>query len=84
MLDLNEKYIVNKQQKTVAVQLDIETFRRMEEVLEDYALGQYMQQAENDNLNVDDAKKFYKQLTKKNCEGCLLALFEVFRRAPRT
>ena len=28
MLDLNEKYIVNKQQKRVAVQLDIKTFKR--------------------------------------------------------
>ena len=27
MLDLKEKYIVNKQQKRVAVQLDIKTFQ---------------------------------------------------------
>jgi hypothetical protein len=65
MLDLNEKYIVDKQQKPVAVQLDIETFKKIEEVLEDYALGQYMQQSDNDNLNIDEAKKFYKKLTKK-------------------
>jgi hypothetical protein len=65
MLDLKEKYIVNKQQKAVAVQLDIKTFKRIEEVLEDYALAQYMKQSDNDNLNIDEAKAFYKKLLKK-------------------
>ncbi len=66
MLDLKEKYIVNKQQKQVAVQLDIKTFKRIEEVLEDYALAQYMKESKNDEkLNIDEAKSFYKKLTKK-------------------
>ena len=66
MLDLKEKYIVNKQQKRVAVQLDIKTFKRIEEVLEDYALAQYMKESNNDEkLNIDQAKAFYKKLVKK-------------------
>ena len=66
MLDLKEKYIVNKQQKQVAVQLDIKTFKRIEEVLEDYALAQYMKETKNDEkLNIDEAKAFYKKLVKK-------------------
>ncbi len=65
MLDLNEKYIVDKEQKPIAVQLDIETFKKIEEVLEDYALGQYMQQSDNENLGIDEAKEFYKKLTKE-------------------
>ncbi len=65
MLDLNEKYIVDKEQKPIAVQLDIETFKKIEEVLEDYALGQYMQQSDNENLDIDEAKEFYKKLTKE-------------------
>ncbi len=65
MLDLKEKYIVNKQNKPVAVQLDIKTFKRIEEVLEDYALAQYMKQSINDEkLNIDKAKAFYKKLKK--------------------
>jgi hypothetical protein len=65
MLDLNEKYIVNKQNKPVAVQLDIKTFKRLEDVLEDYALAQYMQQAaEDDKLNLEEAKSFYKKIKK--------------------
>jgi hypothetical protein len=66
MLDLKEKYIINKQQKTVAVQLDIKTFKRIEEVLEDYALAQYIKKTKNaDKLNMDEAKTFYNKLVKK-------------------
>jgi hypothetical protein len=66
MLDLKEKYIINKNQKPVAVQLDIKTFKRIEEVLEDYALAQYMKEAKSDEkLNIGEAKTFYKKLAKK-------------------
>ncbi len=66
MLDLKEKYIINKNQKPVAVQLDIKTFKRIEEVLEDCALAQYMKETKNDEkLNIYEAKTFYKKLVKK-------------------
>jgi hypothetical protein len=66
MLDLNEKYIVNKKQKPVAVQLDIKTFKRLEEVLEDYALAQYMRKAKKEKkLSLSQAKTFYNKLIKK-------------------
>ncbi len=65
MLDLNEKYIVNKKNKPIAVQLDIKTFKRLEEILEDYALAQYMNQTINDDkLNLEEAKAYYKELKK--------------------
>ncbi len=66
MLDLQEKYIIDKNNKPVAVQLDIKTFERLEEVLENYALAQYMKETEGDDkLNVEEAKTFYKKLLKK-------------------
>ncbi len=66
MIDFKETYIINKQQKPVAVQLDIKTFKRIEEVLEDYALAQYMKQSKKEEkLNLADAKIFYKKLVKK-------------------
>ena len=66
MLDLKEKYIINKQQKQIAVQLDIKTFKRLEEVLEDYALAQYMIEAEHDDkLSLNEAQAMYKKLKKK-------------------
>lgn len=63
MLDLKEKYIINKQQKPIAVQLDIKTFKKIEEVLEDYALGQYMEETETDQkFTFEEAKEYYKKL----------------------
>lgn len=65
MLELNEKYIVNRQQKKIAVQLDIKTFKRIEEVLEDYALGQYMDETkEDEKLTLKEAKVQYQKLKK--------------------
>lgn len=66
MLDLKEKYIINKQQEPVAVQLDIKTFRKIEEVLEDYALAKYMDETENDEkFTRSEAKRYYKNLLSK-------------------
>jgi hypothetical protein len=66
MLDLNEKYIVDKKQKAIAVQLDIKTFKRLEEVLEDYALAQYMKNARKEaRLDLGQAKTYYRRLIKK-------------------
>ena len=65
MLDLNEKYIVNRQQKKIAVQLDIKTFKKIEEVLEDYGLGQYMDEVKNDEkFTLEKAKAHYEKLKK--------------------
>ncbi|MEP6950522.1 MAG: hypothetical protein ABI863_14655 [Ginsengibacter sp.] len=48
------------------MQLDIKTFKRIEEVLENYALVQYMKESNKDEkLNIDEAKTFYKKLVKK-------------------
>lgn len=72
MLILKEKYIVNKQQKPIAVQLDIKTFKRIEEVLEDYALGQYMKVTKGDKkFRLDKARGVYKKL-KKNYRTFIL------------
>ncbi|SFQ48650.1 hypothetical protein [Parafilimonas terrae] len=66
MLDLNEKYIINKEQEPIAVQLDIKVFKRLEEVLEDYALAQYMKETDTEEkLTLNEAKAYYKKLKKK-------------------
>ncbi len=66
MIDLKEKYIVDKKQRPVAVQIDIKTFRQIEEVLEDYALVQYMKQTDSEEkLTLEEAQSLYKKLPKK-------------------
>jgi RelB Antitoxin alpha helical domain len=65
MLNLNEKYILNKQQKKVAVQLDLKTFKKIEDVLEDYALGQYIEASmQEDKMTLEEAKSAYKKIKK--------------------
>ncbi len=49
--------------KLVAVQIDIETLAKIEQLLEDYALGQLIAKVEKDEaLSLETAKAYYKQL----------------------
>ncbi len=65
MEGIKKKYIVDDDQKKIAVQIDIADFEKIEQILEDYALGQLIE--ENDpaeNLDLEAAKKYYDHLDK--------------------
>ena len=65
MESINKRYIVDEQNKKIAVQIPIDTFEKIEEILEDYALVQLMKENENEEtLNVGEAKSYYDQLEK--------------------
>lgn len=65
METLKKKYIIDDQNRKVAVQLDIRTFRKIEDILENYALYQLMKENENGEiLNLEQAKSFYSKLDK--------------------
>ncbi len=65
MEPFKKQYIVDEQNRRVAVQIDIETFEKMEDLLEDYALYELMQQASDDEaLNLNEARAFYDALPK--------------------
>jgi len=42
MFDIKKEYIVTNDNKKRAVLIDIETFEKLEEILESYGLGKYM------------------------------------------
>ena len=66
MLEIDKKYIVDKNKKAIAVQIDIETFSRIEQVLEDYALGQLiLENSPEEILSLSEAKTYYSKLPKK-------------------
>lgn len=66
MLEIDKKYIVDQNKKAVAVQIDIKTFNRIEQVLEDYALGQLiLENSPDEALSLNEAKSFYNKLPKK-------------------
>jgi uncharacterized protein with ACT and thioredoxin-like domain len=65
MLALAKKYIVNNKNKKVAVQIPIETYNKIEEILEDYALGQYILEVKDEKpLTIAEAKKVYGKRTR--------------------
>lgn len=64
-MNLNRQYIVDENNRKIAVQLDMETFQKIENILENYALVQLMNVADEDeNLHLEDAKNYYANLTK--------------------
>lgn len=60
---LKKKYIINEKNEKIAVQLDLDTFEKIEELIEDYALGKYLEE-EIESLSLNEAKSFYSKLTK--------------------
>ena len=65
METINKKYIVDEHNKKIAVQIPIEIFERIEEVLENYALSQLIAENEGEKtLGLREAKAYYDQLEK--------------------
>ncbi len=63
-MELNRQYIVNEANQRVAVQLDIATFEKIENVLENYALAQLMDEDDSEDMTIEDAKNYYAALDK--------------------
>jgi len=65
MQALRRKYIVDENNKKVAVQLDFKTFKKVEEILENYALFKLMEENEGEEtLDLRSARQYYSQLDK--------------------
>lgn len=63
-MELKRQYIVDEDNHKVAVQLDIDTFEKIEDVLENYALVQFINADESETLSIEEAKKYYAALDK--------------------
>jgi PHD/YefM family antitoxin component YafN of YafNO toxin-antitoxin module len=65
MRDIRKEYVITDDNRKRAVLIDIKTFERIEEILESYGLGKYMEEAENEEaLSLNDAKRYYEILEK--------------------
>ena len=63
MEELKKRYVVDEQNRKVAVQLDIETFNKIEEVLENFALARLMEESgDEDVLELNEALAYYGSL----------------------
>jgi PHD/YefM family antitoxin component YafN of YafNO toxin-antitoxin module len=64
-MQIRKKYVVNERNEPVAVLLDLGTFQRIEQLLEDYFLGQSMKAVEDEpGLDLQAARKRYARLKK--------------------
>ena len=63
---IKKKYIINEQNKKVAVQIPIKTYEQIEEILENYALVQLINEnRDTEKLNLNEAKEYYSNLEKE-------------------
>jgi len=59
------QYVLNEKNKKVAVMLDIKTFDKIEEALENYGLMKFIKENKNDKpLKAAEAKAYYRKLSK--------------------
>ena len=66
MLKVKKRYIVNERNEPVQVILDVRTFRRIEELLEDQLLGGILEEArEDEQLPLAEVKRKYERLRKR-------------------
>jgi hypothetical protein len=66
MPGIKKRYLTDEKNRPVGVVLDLRTFAKIEEILEDYCLGKIIQEAEKDKpLSLAEAKKYYAKLKKR-------------------
>jgi PHD/YefM family antitoxin component YafN of YafNO toxin-antitoxin module len=69
MVEIHKKVVLDENQKPFAVQIPIEEFERLEEILENYGLSELMDEVVDDErLSIENAKKYYQAL-KTNVES---------------
>jgi hypothetical protein len=63
METINKQYIVDEKNRKIAVQIPIETFEKLEETLENFALVQLIKENESEDiLGVNEVKAYYDKL----------------------
>lgn len=63
MLEIKKTFVTDSKKRLVAVQVDIQTFEKIEQLLEDYALGQFIEENNPEEiLSVAEAKTYYQSL----------------------
>jgi len=62
-MQLQPNYIVDENNHKIAAQLDITTYNKITDTLENYALAQFIDlNLDDDNLTLEKAKDYYKTL----------------------
>ncbi len=63
MLKIKKNIVLDENQKPIAVQMPIDEFERLEEIIENYGLAKMMDEVRNDErLSFKEAKNYYQSL----------------------
>jgi len=63
MLEIQKSYVVNENQQPIAVQIPLEQFEKIEEILENYGLSKLIEETEDDErLSKEQALKYYNSI----------------------
>jgi ASC-1-like (ASCH) protein len=63
MLNIKKTYVTDEKKRLVAVQIDIKTYEKIEQVLEDYALVQLIDENNSEEyLSLNEAKEYYDKI----------------------
>ncbi len=65
MFSLKPNYVTDGNNKKVPVQFNINTYKKIEEILENYGLFQLMREETETPLSVTEAKKYCVKLNKR-------------------
>jgi len=66
-MEIKPNYIVDEDNKRISVQLDIETFKKIEEIFENYAFYHLINKDDesDETLDIKQAKDYYDTLEKQ-------------------
>ena len=69
MLEIHKSYVIDENQKAIAVQIPIAEFEKIEEILENYGLAKLMEEVKDEKpLSKEEALKSYESLKANNVE----------------
>ena len=64
MEEIRKQFVVNERNRKVTVQIDIDTFNKIEDLLENYVLIQKKSE-EDESFDIQSARIYYKKLLEK-------------------
>ena len=67
MLEINKSYLLDSNQKPIAVQIPLAEFEKIEEILENYGLAKLMDETKDEEtLDKEEALKYLASLKARN------------------
>jgi hypothetical protein len=65
-LEIKKQFVVDDKNHKIAVQIDIDTFKEIEDLIENHILAQMIKDsAEDESYDIHNARAYYKQLLEK-------------------